>query len=86
MAAARDAKTKKNVDVKASKGRKLKYTVHEELQNYMAPEDRGRWTGRQVDEFFGSLLGRRVEIGEEGGEDGGEGEEGEEEALMLFRS
>jgi len=81
MAAARDAKTKKNVDVKASKGRKLKYTVHEELQNYMAPEDRGLWTGRQVDEFFGSLLGRRVEIGEEG-----DGEVGEEEALMLFRS
>ncbi|KAI4263127.1 MAG: hypothetical protein L6R35_007358, partial [Caloplaca aegaea] len=32
---------KKPVDTKASKGRKMRYTVHEKLQNFMAPEDRG---------------------------------------------
>ena len=79
--ARRDAKTRKKIDTKASKGRKMRYTVHEKLQNFMAPEDRGTWGERQVDELFGSLLGRRVELGEEDGdEDGGEGDEG----LRLF--
>lgn len=86
--AAREAKTKKNVDTKASKGRKLRYTVHERLQNYMAPEDRAAWTERQIDELFGSLLGRRMVLGEGDGEMEGDakGVVDEEEALMLFRS
>jgi protein AATF/BFR2 len=63
--AAREAKTKKAVDTKASKGRKLRYTVHEKLQNYMAPEDRTTWGERQCDELFGSLLGRKMGLGEE---------------------
>ncbi|PNS15109.1 Protein bfr2 [Sphaceloma murrayae] len=58
----REAKTKKVVDTKASKGRKLRYTVHEKLMNFCAPEDRGVWGERQVDELFSSLLGRRVEL------------------------
>ena len=85
----REAKTRKFVDTKASKGRKLRYTVHEKLQNFMAPEDRRRWGDRQADELFGSLLGRRVDLGlgeevegdEEMGDTGGEGE-----GLMLFRT
>jgi protein AATF/BFR2 len=87
--AVREAKTKKNVDTKASKGRKLRYTVHEKLQNFMAPEDRGTWEQNAIDRFFGTLLGQKVSLGEEDGEISDKDEEGaplEEEALMLFRS
>ena len=85
----RDFKVKKMVDTKASKGRKMRYTVHEKLQNFMAPEDRGRWGERQRGELFASLLGRRVGLGEgEGEEEWGEGEMhvdvDEEEGLRLF--
>ena len=90
VAARREARVKRRVDTKASKGRKLRYTVHEKLQNFMAPEDRGTWGGRQMDDLFGSLLGRRVGLGEgDGGEeDGVDGDvlSGEEEGLRLFRS
>lgn len=84
----REAKTKKNVDTKASKGRKLRYTVHEKLQNFMAPEDRRTWGERQADELFGSLFGQRLGLAEGMRED----EEMEEEpdaaaeALTLFRN
>lgn len=85
----REAKTKKNVDTKASKGRKLRYTVHEKLQNFMAPEDRSTWGERQTDELFGSLFGQRLGLGEEK-EDDGEGLEDDDHAqeagLMMFRS
>jgi protein AATF/BFR2 len=84
---AREAKTRKIVDTKASKGRKLRYTVHEKLQNFMAPEERGEWGDRQRDELFGSLFGQRVGLGEEA-EEKSEGEDVDmaEEGLMLFRS
>lgn len=85
--AAREVKTKKAVDTKASKGRKLRYTVHEKLQNFMAPEDRTTWGERQVDELFGSLFGRKAHLNEEANDGVSDGEEGLEEAgLMLFRS
>jgi protein AATF/BFR2 len=88
--AVKEAKTKKNVDTRASKGRKMRYTVHEKLQNFMAPEDRGTWEQDAVDRFFGTLLGQKMSLGEEDGEGDGDGEaEGvplAEEALMLFRS
>ena len=58
--ASREAKIKKAVDTRASKGRKLRYTVHEKLQNFMAPEDRGSWAKRQRDELFASLFGGRA--------------------------
>lgn len=85
----KEAKTKKNVDTKASKGRKLRYTVHEKLQNFMAPEVRGRWSERQADELFGSLFGQWMGLGEGVEEDEVEsvdGGIGEGEALMLFRT
>lgn len=90
-AARRAGKTKKNVDTKASKGRKLRYTVHEKLQNFMAPEDRGTWGQRQVDELFGSLLGRKMILGEGQGDANSAEADGyesgaEEEALRLFRN
>jgi protein AATF/BFR2 len=62
--AAREARTKKPVDTRASKGRKLRYNVHEKLQNFMAPEDRTSWEQRQCDEFFGSLFGKTLELAE----------------------
>ncbi|KAF2993007.1 rRNA-processing protein bfr2 [Curvularia kusanoi] len=84
---AREAKTKKVVDTKASKGRRLRYTVQEKLQNFMAPEDRGEWEERQRDELFGSLFGKRLRLGEDDVESGAESEADAEEAgLMLFRS
>lgn len=72
--AARAAKTKRlDIDTKASKGRKLRYMVHEKLQNFMAPEDRTNWSDRQCDELFGNLFGMGVGLGESiGGADGGD--------------
>ncbi|EMD64575.1 hypothetical protein GGP41_006966 [Bipolaris sorokiniana] len=85
---AREAKTKKVVDTKASKGRKLRYTVQEKLQNFMAPEDRGEWGDRQRDELFSSLFGQRLGLGEHDEVESEEEEQvdAEEAGLMLFRS
>ncbi|KAK4696906.1 protein AATF/BFR2, partial [Lecanoromycetidae sp. Uapishka_2] len=82
----KDFKIKKVVDTKASKGRKMRYTVHEKLQNFMAPDYRGSWGERQRAELFGSLLGRKVQMGEdEDVESGGDDEmEGVEGGLRLF--
>ncbi|KAF2760241.1 TRAUB-domain-containing protein [Pseudovirgaria hyperparasitica] len=63
--AAREAKTRRVVDTRASKGRKLRYTVHEKLQNFMAPEERGTWSERQADELFSSLLGKTSQLDED---------------------
>ncbi|KAJ3254420.1 hypothetical protein HK103_007214 [Boothiomyces macroporosus] len=52
-------KAKKNVDTKASKGRKIRYHVQEKIQNFMAPEPRGTWHEEMVEELFSGLLGRK---------------------------
>lgn len=85
---AREAKTKKVVDTKASKGRKLRYVVQEKLQNFMAPEDRGEWGDRQRDELFSSLFGQQLGLGEhdEVASEEEEQVDAEEAGLMLFRS
>ena len=86
-AARRESRIKKKVDTKASKGRKMKFTVHEKLMDFMAAEDRGTWGARQRDELFGGLVGGFGGWGvlrEEEGE--GEGEEEVEEGLRLFRN
>jgi protein AATF/BFR2 len=88
--AAREIKTKRAVDTKASKGRKLRYTVHEKLQNFMAPESREEWGERQRDELFSSLLGRREGLKEDLVVENGDGEASDdedraEEGLLLFR-
>lgn len=82
----RQAKTKKIVDTKASKGRRLRYTVHEKLQNFMAPEERGNWGERQREELFAGLFGRRAGLGEDESDRSDEEMNAEEEGLMLFRS
>lgn len=76
-------KIRKAVDKKASKGRKIRYTVHEKLQNFMAPEDRSTWTEEGRREFFGSLFGQQAS-----GEPAMQDDDVEEEdgALRLFRS
>ncbi|KAK6432939.1 rRNA-processing protein bfr2 [Oleoguttula sp. CCFEE 5521] len=82
----KEAKTKRNVDVKASKGRKLKYTVHEKLQNFMAPEELGTWGQKQTDDLFGSLFGRRLMLDEADGADDNIDEDvlDPEAATLLF--
>lgn len=86
QAARQAGKVKKKVDTKASKGRKMRYTVHEKLQNFMAPEDRGSWGERRIDELFGSLLGRRLVLAENGKDVDGDNEVVADEALKLFRN
>lgn len=51
------------VDPKASKGRKLRYHVHEKLQNFMAPIPTISWEKEQIDELFKGLLGGRNDFG-----------------------
>ena len=84
---------KKTVDTKASKGRKIRYTVHEKLQNFMAAEgDTGRdtsmWTERGKREFFGSLFGQDRALNED--DDAKMEEDGlvdhEQVALRLFKT
>ena len=70
-----------NLDTKASKGRKMRYTVHEKLQNFMPREDRRTWGERQIAELFGGLLGRKIHGGlDEGEEDDKLAREGEVES------
>ncbi|KAF9462949.1 apoptosis-antagonizing transcription factor [Collybia nuda] len=59
IVAQRQKKSKKKVDTKASKGRKIRYEIHEKLQNFMVPVPViGAWHEEQTDELFTSLLGR----------------------------
>jgi len=90
-AAVKEAKTRRHVDRKASKGRKLRFNTHEKLQNFMAAEDRTTWEPEAVARFFGTLFGQRTAVEEGDAEDGeADTETGgvsiEEEGLRLFRS
>ncbi|KAI8722009.1 Protein BFR2 [Fusarium sp. LHS14.1] len=85
LTAAKEVKTRKNVDRKASKGRKMRFTVHEKLQNFMAPEDRRAWEQEAIDRFFGTLFGRKMELNEDESDDDME-VDAEEVGLRLFRS
>ncbi|KAK6538907.1 rRNA-processing protein bfr2 [Orbilia ellipsospora] len=55
-------KKRSNVDTKASKGRKLRYHVHEKLQNFMMPDDTLEWHDKQIEEFFSSLMGQKRRV------------------------
>jgi protein AATF/BFR2 len=86
-AALKEAKTRKQVDRKASKGRKLRFTVHEKLQNFMAPEDRRTWEEHAIDRFFGTLFGQKMELKEDDVSDEEMGGVTVEQAgLRLFQS
>ncbi|KAK7424764.1 rRNA-processing protein bfr2 [Neonectria punicea] len=84
MTVAKDAKMRKNVDRKASKGRKMRFTVHEKLQNFMAPEDRRAWEQEAIDRLFGTLFGRKMELNEDESDD--DMVDAEEAGLRLFRN
>lgn len=77
-------KTRKNVDTKASKGRKMRFTVHEKLLNFMVPDNRGSWSDRQATELFTSLFG--ADPGMNGAKEEDVAGRGEEEVLRLFRN
>lgn len=86
LTANKEAKTRKVVDRKASKGRKLRFTVHEKLQNFMAPEDRRGWEQGAIDRFFGTLFGQKMELNEEESDDDEmEALYKQDEGLRLFR-
>lgn len=58
-------KLKKNIDTKASKGRKLNFTIQEPIANYEAPINSGyKWSNEQIDEYFSGLLGQRINFDE----------------------
>lgn len=87
-AAVKEAKNKKHVDTKASKGRKMRFNVHEKLQNFMAPEDRRAWEQHAVDRFFGTLFGQKLVLNEDEAADEkmDDAVDAEEEGLRLFRN
>lgn len=58
----RPPKIKKKIDTKASKGRKLRFTVHEKIQNFMVPIPRASWQQDQTDDLFASLFGKGAPI------------------------
>ncbi|ETS77894.1 hypothetical protein PFICI_09956 [Pestalotiopsis fici W106-1] len=86
-AAVKEAKNKKHVDTKASKGRKMRFNVHEKMQNFMAPEDRRVWEQQAIDRFFGTLFGQKMVLSEDvEDEEMDEAIDAEEEGLRLFRN
>ncbi|KAL3841684.1 hypothetical protein ACJMK2_019794 [Sinanodonta woodiana] len=54
-------KVKKNVDTKASKGRKIRYDVHKKLINFMAQYENSTWPDESRDDLFKSLFGKRFQ-------------------------
>ncbi|KAH9990672.1 TRAUB-domain-containing protein [Xylariaceae sp. FL0662B] len=65
FAAVKEAKAKRHVDTRASKGRKMRFNVHDKLQNFMAPEDRRSWEQSAIDRFFGTLFGQKLVLHED---------------------
>ncbi|KAK6349024.1 rRNA-processing protein bfr2 [Orbilia blumenaviensis] len=78
-------KKRANVDTRASKGRKLRYHVHEKLQNFMMPDNSLEWHGQQIDEFFSSLMGQKRRMLDEQSEDDEE-DDGMVPVSQLFRN
>jgi len=50
-------KMKKKVDTRASKGRKIRYVVHNKLVNFMPQRDTSNYTDEAKDELYSSLFG-----------------------------
>lgn len=53
-------KIKKVVDTRASKGRKIRYAVHNKMVNFMARNDPTEWSTEAKTELFSSLFGSRT--------------------------
>lgn len=58
-------KASATLDPKASKGRKIRYHVHEKLLSFMPPVPTNTWEKEQIDELFRGLLGGNAEMEEE---------------------
>ncbi|KAI0425456.1 apoptosis-antagonizing transcription factor [Xylaria sp. FL1042] len=84
-AAAKEAKAKRHVDTKASKGRKMRFTPIAKLQNFMAPEDRRAWEQSAIDRFFGTLFGQKMVLNEESSDEEMGGVSVEDQGLRLFK-
>ena len=91
--AVNNQRNRRQIDTKASKGRKIRYTVHEKLVGFMASEERGTWGEGARMEFFGSLFGAQSGAGIDGRNNDLNGDlgaekitAGEEGALRLFRN
>eukprot|EP00794_Sanderia_malayensis_P003224 gene3224-3702_t len=52
-------KAKRKVDVKASKGRRVRYNVHAKLVNFMTPVPAGTMSDQARNDLFSSLFGKR---------------------------
>ena len=63
VAAAKVLKKRKAADRRASKGRKIKYTVMDKLVNFMVPQDQQR--DKDVSALFSNLFGRGVHADEQ---------------------
>lgn len=50
---------KRKVDVKCTKGRKLRFEVHEKLVNFMAPVLSHQWNPESELELFKSVFGKK---------------------------
>lgn len=57
------SKMKRKIDTKATKGRKIRYTVHTKLVNFMAPIDENTWTDEAKNELYSSLFGKKQVTG-----------------------
>lgn len=56
------SKMKKKVDQRASKGRKIRYVVHNKLISFMPPEMSSIWTEDAKSELYSSLFGKTIVV------------------------
>ncbi|KAK6875660.1 Protein BFR2 [Candida tropicalis] len=74
-------KLKNNVDTKASKGRKLRYHIQEPIANFESSIGSWKWNDDQIDEFFASLLGQKVNMNEIDEDDNNNDEENDDDII-----
>uniref|UniRef100_A0A336LB32 CSON007245 protein n=1 Tax=Culicoides sonorensis TaxID=179676 RepID=A0A336LB32_CULSO len=55
-------KMKKTVDTRASKGRKIRYVVHNKLVNFMAPVPSDTWSDEAKSELYNSLFDKLLQV------------------------
>lgn len=53
------SKMKRKIDTRATKGRKIRYVVHNKLVNFMAPYDENLWTEEAKTELYNTLFGKK---------------------------
>ncbi|RZC41827.1 AATF [Asbolus verrucosus] len=56
------SKMKRKVDTKATKGRRIRYAIHNKLVNFMAPIDEELWTDEAKTELYNSLFGKNQPV------------------------